>query len=147
MGAMPSSPLPDELRSFLDRPNPAIIATLRPDGQPVTVATWYVLDGDRILVNMDAGRKRLDHLRADPRVALTVLAEDNWYRHVSVVGRVAELADDADLSGIDRIASHYTGSPYSNRANARVNAWIEIERWHTWAGGRPMEAEEQARDR
>ena len=49
---MPTSPLPDELRDFLAKPNPSVIATLRPDGQPVTVATWYVLDGDRILVNM-----------------------------------------------------------------------------------------------
>ena len=53
---MPISPLSDELREFLAKPNPSVIATLRPDGQPVTVATWYVLDGDRILVNMDAGR-------------------------------------------------------------------------------------------
>ena len=138
---MPSSPLPDELREFLAKPNPSVIATLRPDGQPVTVATWYVLDGDRILVNMDAGRKRVEHLGRDPRVSLTVLATDSWYRHVSIIGRVAELAEDADLSGIDRLSTHYMGNPYSNRDNARVNAWIEIERWHTWDGGRPMGVE------
>ena len=88
---MPTSPLPDELRDFLAKPNPSVIATLRPDGQPVTVATWYVLDGDRILVNMDAGRKRVEHLRQDPRVSLTVMDNDSWYRHVSIIGRVAEL--------------------------------------------------------
>jgi PPOX class probable F420-dependent enzyme len=145
MGAMPSSPLPDELREFLAKPNPSVIATLRPDGQPVTVATWYVLDGDRILVNMDAGRKRVEHLRTDPRVSITVLDTESWYRHVSVVGHVAELSDDADLSDIDRIARHYTGDRYANRDNARVNAWIEIDRWHTWTGGRPMKAELEAR--
>lgn len=142
---MPSSPLPDELREFLAKPNPCVIATLRPDGQPVTVATWYVLDGDRILVNMDAGRKRVEHLRQDPRVSLTVLGSESWYEHVSIVGRVAEMTDDPDLSGIDRLAIHYLGNPYSNRDNARVNAWIEIERWHTWGGGRPMRVESEAR--
>lgn len=142
---MPSSPLPDALRTFLEAPNPCVIATLREDGTPVTVATWYVLDGDRILVNMDAGRKRVEHLRRDPRVALTMMATDSWYKHVSVVGRVTEMADDPDLSGIDRLSVHYVGSPYGQRDRPRINAWIEIERWHTWAGGGAMEAELAAR--
>jgi PPOX class probable F420-dependent enzyme len=144
MGAMPTSPLPDELREFLAKPNPSVIATLRPDGQPVTVATWYVLDGDRILVNMDAGRKRVEHLRQDPRVSLTVMDTDSWYRHVSIIGRVAELADDSDLSGIDRLSTHYLGNPYGQRDRPRVNAWIEIERWHTWEAGRPMGVESES---
>jgi PPOX class probable F420-dependent enzyme len=142
---MPSSPLPDELRDFLARPNPSVIATLRPDGQPVTVATWYLLDGDRIFVNMDAGRKRVEHLRNDPRVSITVLDTESWYKHVSIVGRVTELSDDPDLSGIDRLSTHYVGNPYGNRDSARVNAWIEIDRWHTWTGGRPMDVELETR--
>jgi PPOX class probable F420-dependent enzyme len=133
---MPASPLPAELRELLAKPNPAVIATLRPDGQPVTVATWYLLDGDRVLVNMDAGRKRLDYLRTDDRVSLTVLDAADWYTHVSVQGRVVELAEDPDLAGIDRIATHYTGRPYRVRDRGRVNAWIEIDRWHGWGAAR-----------
>jgi PPOX class probable F420-dependent enzyme len=129
---MPRPPLPAEIVELLARPNPAVIATLRPDGQPVSVATWYILDGDRILVNMDASRKRLVHLRTDPRVSLTVFDGDHWYTHVSVQGRVVEIGADEDLSGIDRIARHYTGEPFSSRESDRVNAWIEIDRWHGW---------------
>ena len=132
---MPTGPLPDALRALLAKPNPAVIATVRPDGQPVSVATWYLLDGDRVLVNMDEGRARLDHLRHDPRVSLTALDEDGWYTHVSVRGRVVEMAD---LSGIDRLAKHYTGNPYARRDRGRVNAWIEIDSWHGWNGGRPV---------
>jgi PPOX class probable F420-dependent enzyme len=135
---VPTSPLPDELRELLAKPNPAVIATVRPDGQPVTVATWYVLDGDRILVNMDARRKRLDHLRKDPRVSLTVTDADNWYTHVSLQGRVTALTDDTDLSGIDRLSTHYGGRPYPDREHARVNAWIEIDRWHGWGGAKDV---------
>jgi PPOX class probable F420-dependent enzyme len=133
---MPTGPLPEDLRELLAKPNPAVIATVRPDGQPVSVATWYLLDGDRILVNMDEGRARLEHLRHDPRVSLTALAQDDWYTHVSVRGRVVELADDPDLSGIDRLSTHYTGEPYSNRDRGRVNAWIEIDSWHGWGAAR-----------
>ena len=48
-----------------------MIATVRPDGQPVSVATWYLFEGGEILVNMDESRRRLAYLRADPRVSLT----------------------------------------------------------------------------
>lgn len=129
---MPKPPLPDELRELLAKPNPAVIATVRPDGQPVSVATWYLLDGDRILVNMDEGRKRLDHLRQDPRVSLTALDEAGWHTHVSVQGRVVEMRDDAGLVDIDRLATHYTGKPYRNRDRARISAWIEVDAWHGW---------------
>jgi len=131
-----TSPLPDELRELLAKPNPAVIATVRPDGQPVTVATWYVLDGDRILVNMEDSRKRLDHLRQDPRVSLTVLDEASWYTHVSMQGRVVALVDDDDKADIDRIARHYTGRDYQVRDRGRISAWIEIDRWHGWGAAR-----------
>lgn len=136
---MPTSPLPDELRALLAKPNPAVIATVRADGQPVTVATWYLLEGDRILVNMDAGRKRLDHIRADPRVSLSVLDEASWYTHVSVQGRITDLADDQDLVDIDRLSTHYAGRPYPVRDRARISGWIEIDRWHGWSAGRPKD--------
>ena len=129
---MPSAPLPDDVSALLAQPNPAVITTVRPDGQPVSVATWYLMDGDRILVNMDEGRKRLDYLRNDSRVTLSVLAADDWYTHVSMQGRVVEMYDDEGLVDIDRLARHYTGQPYRVRDRGRVSAWIEIDRWHGW---------------
>ena len=133
---MPKPPLPPELDQFLSQPNPAVIATMRPDGSPHTAATWYVWEGGRVLVNMDEGRKRLDHLTADPRVSITVLGQGGWYHHVTLVG-TAQLEDDPDLAAIDRISTHYMGSPYSQRDRRRVSAWIEVESWHSWAGGGP----------
>ena len=129
---MASTPLNDEIRTMLAKPNPATISVLRPDGSPVSVATWYLLDGDRIHVNMDEERKRLEWLREDPRVAMTILDADGWYTHVSVRGRVVEIADDPDLSGIDRLARLYTGRAYRNRHRGRVDAWIAIDSLHAW---------------
>ncbi len=130
---MAKPPLRADVAAMLREPNPAVIATLRRDGHPVSVATWYLVEDDgRILVNMDGGRKRLDHLRADPRVTLTALRPDDWYTHVSVQGRVVDMADDPGLADIDRLARHYTGNPYRNRERRRVSAWIEVESWHGW---------------
>ncbi|GAA3111678.1 PPOX class F420-dependent oxidoreductase [Streptosporangium carneum] len=129
---MSNPPLPEEAVAMLKKPNPAVIATLQPDGQPVSTATWYLWDDGRILVNMDEGRKRLSHIRNDPRVTLTVLDEDGWYTHISVIGRIVEIRDDEDLTDIDRVSQQYTGGKYPRRDRKRVSAWIEIDRWHGW---------------
>jgi PPOX class probable F420-dependent enzyme len=129
---VPSPPLPPEVDEFLRRPNPAVVASLRPDGSPHTVATWYLWDGERVLLNMDASRLRLRFMRRDPRVALTVLGEDSWYRHVSLLGEVAELVEDVGLADIDRLARHYSGEPFRDRESRRVSAWVGVLAWHAW---------------
>lgn len=118
---------------MLRRPNPAVIGTVHPDGGPVTVATWYVWNDEdgTILVNMDAGRRRLEYLRRDPRASLTVLDDEDWGTHISVRGRL-KLEDDPDFEVIDRIARHYTGNQYPVRDRPRVTGRLEIESWHGW---------------
>ncbi|MCQ8833545.1 PPOX class F420-dependent oxidoreductase [Streptomyces malaysiensis] len=129
---MSNPPLPEAAVAMLEKPNPAVIATIRSDGQPVSTATWYLWDDGRVLVNMDEGRKRLNHIRNDPRVTLTVIDEANWYNHISLIGRVVEIEDDKDLAGIDRLSRQYLGQEYPRRDRGRVSAWIEIDRWHGW---------------
>jgi len=133
---VPGPPLTEQASALLAKPNPAVITTVRPDGQPVSVATWYLWENGRVLVNMDEGRHRLAHLRADPRVSLSALDEAGWYSHVSVQGRVVEMYDDEGLADIDRLAQHYTGKPYRNRDRGRVSAWIEVDSWHGWGSPR-----------
>ncbi|MEU6366173.1 PPOX class F420-dependent oxidoreductase [Streptomyces sp. NPDC046931] len=129
---MSEPPLPAEAVALLRRPNPGVIATLRADGAPVSTPTWYLWEDGRVLVNMDEGRVRLNHLRRDPRVSLTVLDDGSWYTHVTLLGRVTEMYDDEGLADIDRLSRHYLGKPYPERARARVSAWIEVDRWHGW---------------
>jgi PPOX class probable F420-dependent enzyme len=132
---MPPVPVPPDVDEFLSQPNPAIVATLRPDGCPHTAAAWYDWESGRVLLNMDESRLRLRYLRRDPRAALTVLDGENWYRHVSLIGRVLSIEDDTDLVDIDRLARRYTGNEYRRRDRKRVSAWLEPDRWHGWSGG------------
>jgi PPOX class probable F420-dependent enzyme len=129
---VPKPPLPAHLDAFLAKPNAAVIATVRPGGAPVTVATWYFWEGGRVLVNMDESRKRLAHMRADPRVSITVMDIANWSAHVSLQGSVVSIEEDVGLVDIDRIARHYMGNEYPIRDHRRSSAWIEIDTWHAW---------------
>ena len=134
---MPDLPFTDDVRALLTKPNPAVVSTLRSDGQPVSVATWYLLeDDDRVLLNMDDTRVRLEHLHRDPRVTLTILDEDSWYTHVSLIGKVEGLTADEGLTEIDRLSTQYTGKPYPKRESPRTSAWLTVEKWHGWGAAK-----------
>jgi PPOX class probable F420-dependent enzyme len=132
---MPAAPVPPEVDEFLRRPNHAVIATVRPDGSPHTAATWYDWEEGRVLVNMDETRLRLAFMRTDPRVALTALDGESWYRHVTLLGHVLSIEDDPTLRDIDRLAVRYTGKPFRSRTQRRVSAWLAVDAWYGWEGG------------
>ncbi len=134
---MPELPLPPEADQLLRKANPAVIATIRKDGSPHTAVTWYGWDGKHVLVNMDATRVRLQHMRRDPRVSLTVLDAQSWYRQLTVFGRVAEIREDADFTDADALSLRYTREPFGDRARRRISAEIELDGWYGWEAARP----------
>ena len=123
--------LPPLVEEFLKKPNGAVIACIRPDGYPMTVVTWYDWEDGRILVNMNEIRARISWMRVNPKASLTVFDSD-WYRHVSLFGRVVTMQEDAGLVDIDRLSRRYTGKPFGDRKANRVSAWIEPVGWHGW---------------
>jgi PPOX class probable F420-dependent enzyme len=132
---MPKAPLPESAMELLRKPNPAVIAVVMPSGDPMSVATWYLVEDDgRVLVNMDAGRARLRWIERHPQVSLTAMKDDEWYTHVTIRGRIVRWEHDEAkaLADIDRLSRHYGGSGFRNRDAKRVSAWIEITHWHGW---------------
>lgn len=130
---MPPAPLPADVIEFIRRPNPAVVASVRPDGSPHTVATWYDWEDGRVLLSMDASRRRLRFMRTDPRVALTVLDGESW-AHVSLLGLIVRIDEDEDLRDTDRLAIRYTGAPFRTRNSRRYSAWMQVRAWHGWKG-------------
>jgi PPOX class probable F420-dependent enzyme len=129
---MPAAPLPAELHAFLAGPRRAVVGTVRADGAPVTTACWYGLQDDgRILLTMDRDSHRLQHLRGNPGVALTVLGDD-WYNQLSVLGRAVEFREDPELADIDALSHRYLGEPYADRDYRGVSVLVDVERWHSW---------------
>jgi Pyridoxamine 5'-phosphate oxidase len=131
MTTVPHTPLTEDLEEFLRAPRAAIIGSLRSDGSPSTVATWYLwLGDDRFMLSMEDGGFRARCLKRDERVSLTVLGED-WYEHVSIRGSVVELRADPDWADIDAISHHYRGIPYPRDAGyTPTTAIVEVVAWH-----------------
>ena len=118
---------------FLRAHHRAVLATTRRDGSPQLSPVAVGVDADGLIViSSRETAVKIRNLRRDPRVSLTVLDEESWYTHVSVLGRVVDLADDTDLSGIDSLSRHYGGRPYPDRESPRVDGWIEVDRYHGW---------------
>lgn len=124
--------LPEPVIAFLERPNPAVMAVVRNGDEPVSVPTWYLYLDGAILVNMLRTRKRLQYLRNGSHVSLTVLGDGDWYRHVSVQGRVREIVPDEDYRDADRLSRHYIGAPHTPRSGERASVWVDVEHWHAW---------------
>jgi len=97
-GADRTVALPAEVRTFLDSNRRyATLATINPDGSPHQTVTWYLLDGDTVVVNSLEGRRWSSNLRRDPRLSLTVEGGLKW---VSLRGTV-EFVDDLALARAD----------------------------------------------
>jgi len=124
--------MPPSVVEFLDRANPAVLGSVRPDGTPHACAAWYRWHEGRALLTFDRARKRLEFIRRNPAVSLAVLGRDDWLRHVTLFGNIYEILDDVDLRYADELSHWYLGRPYPDRSQPRVYAWLQVERWFEW---------------
>jgi len=121
--------LTDEIKSLLDRPNFAHLATLMPDGSPQSAPIWVAREGDRILIGTGEGSLKAKNTRRDPRVALSIVAMDDPYSEAQLRGRIVERRPDEDFKVMDVIAHKYTKQsfPFRNPAG-RVVLVVEVDK-------------------
>lgn len=123
------TPLSDEVRALLDRPNFAHLATLMADGSPHVDPVWVGREGDQILVGTGERTLKARNSRRDERVALSVVDFENPYEETQIRGRVVEHRSDVDFTVIDPISVKYIGAPYPVRdPDGRVLLVIEADK-------------------
>ena len=92
-------------RDFLQEPRFAVLGTTNENGSAHLTAMWYVLEGDEIMFNTAAGRKKPENLARDPRASLIV---PDGYRFVRVDGTVRANDDQkAAQADIRKLALRY----------------------------------------
>jgi PPOX class probable F420-dependent enzyme len=117
--------LDPEVRRVLDGAPLAHLASVLPDGAPHSVPVYVGTEGDYVAIFTGPGTRKARNLQRDPRLALSLTPPDNPSQPVAIRGRVIEWLDgDPAWTIIDRIATKYTGAPYS-RDEHRVVALIE----------------------
>jgi PPOX class probable F420-dependent enzyme len=129
---MPKAPVPPDVSEFLKQRHPAIVSTVRPDGSPHAATTWYMWDGERILLNIDRSRRRFAYMEANRRIALTVIDADDWGRSVTLLGEIEEFRPDPDLADIDKLALRYQGYTFEARVRDSVTILMRVDAWHGW---------------
>lgn len=122
-------PLSDDIKSLLDRPNFAHLATIMSDGSPQSVPVWVGREGDRLLVCTGEGSLKAKNTRRDPRVALSIVDFDNPYEEAQLRGHVVGYRRDSDFKYMDAISHKYTGRPFPFREpEGRVAIVIEVDK-------------------
>jgi hypothetical protein len=100
-----ATPLPDHVRSFLERPLAASIATVAADGAPRQTVAWYRLEPDgRLLLNSRLPRRWPANLLRDPRLAVAVIDPADPYRWLGLTAVVDEVVDDVERAREDIVA-------------------------------------------
>lgn len=92
--------LSDKARAFLEEPRFATLATINPDGSVQQTVMWYLLQGDKVVMNTARGRTKDQNLIRDPRVSICI---EDQYRYVSMRGEI-ELIEDQERAQADILA-------------------------------------------
>jgi PPOX class probable F420-dependent enzyme len=99
---------PQELE-LLNEPQIATVATVMADGSPQLTPVWIDTDGEAILFNTAKGRVKHRNLVRNPKVAVTVVDKNDFYRLVNVRG-TAEIVEEGADDHIDKLAKKYLGA-------------------------------------
>ena len=121
--------LPENVKQLLDRRNFAHLATLMPDGSPLSTPVWVGREGDHLLVGTGGSSLKAKNTMREPRVAISMVDFDDPYTEIQLRGRVIEHRNDEDLRVLDATSIKYTGKAFPMRGHEdRVALVIEVDR-------------------
>ncbi len=104
--------LSDTVRVALSAGHLAHLVTLDPDGGPQVSVVWVGVEGDEIVSGHLGNRRKLDNIRRDPRVALSMEtggAEPSGLAHYLVVHGRARITEGGAPELLQRLAAVYLG--------------------------------------
>jgi len=113
-----------QIKNLFDGKNFAFLSTLMKDGAPQVTPVWIDIEDGNILVNTALGRVKHRNVSRDPRVALSIIDQNNQYDMVTIRGEVTEqITGDKAEKHIDKLAKKYIGKdkyPWRSKTEKRV---------------------------
>ena len=121
---------PQAEKLFKDK-NLVFIATIMKDGSPQLSPVWANYDNGHILVNTAEGRVKHKNVLRDPRVAISVVSQNNPLDMTTIRGKVIEIVPDYDYVHINKLTKKYMGVenyPFRQAGEKRIVLKIKPEK-------------------
>lgn len=117
------------IRELFERKNFAFLSSLMKDGSPHVTPTWVDIENGNILINTALGRIKQTNISRDPRIALSIINQDNQYEMVTVRGKVTEqITGDVAEKHIDKLARKYINlDKYPRRSKNEQRVILKIK--------------------
>ena len=103
----------------------AHFATIMADGSPQVTPVWVDVepDGSHVLINTADGRVKTNNVERDPRVVVSVVDSNDFFRYAIVKGTIVERRHEGADEHIDAMAKKYIGAdkyPWHQPGQTRV---------------------------
>ena len=116
------------IMQLLTGKNFAFVATLMKDGSPQITPTWIDFDCKIILINTAEGRTKQKNTSRDPRIAISIVDQNDPYNMVTIRGKVIEQTSKGADDHIDKLAKRYLGvDKYPFRSSTEKRIIIKVE--------------------
>ena len=111
--------------------NLVFIATIMKDGSPQLSPVWADIEEGHVLVNTAEGRIKHKNVLRDPRVAISVVDNNNPLNMTTMRGKVVEIIPDYQYQHANRLTKKYMGKdkyPFRQPGEKRITLKILPEK-------------------
>jgi len=99
----------DKAIKLFEGRNLVFIATIMKDGSPQLSPVWADYENEHILINTAEGRLKHKNVLRDPRVAISVVDQNNPLNMTTIQGKVIEIIPDYEYQHANRLTKKYMG--------------------------------------
>ena len=113
----------DKAVKLFEGSNLVFIATIMKDGSPQLSPVWANYEDEHILVNTAEGRLKHKNVLLDPRVAVSVVDQNNPLNMTTIQGKVIEIIPDYEYQHANKLTKKYMGKdnyPFQQPGEKRI---------------------------
>ena len=121
----------DKTIKLFEERNLVFIATIMKDGSPQLSPVWADFEDEHVLVNTAEGRIKHKNVLRDPRVAVSVINQNNPLDMTTIRGKVVDIIPDYEYEHANKLTKKYMGKekyPFKQPGEKRIIFKILPER-------------------
>jgi PPOX class probable F420-dependent enzyme len=126
MPDVPVATVPDTHRDLLERPLPAVLVTLMPDGRPQASVVWVSYHEGQITLNSERARRKTRNVVADPRATLLIVDPDDQHRYLELRCDVVSISAAGALAHRARLDRAYLGENHHTDPDSDGSARVIV---------------------